>query len=117
MSNTVFGVETSFGIHVPDSPASTDSGSDVDISTEEVINDPSNSVKKKGRGKALKWEEHLVEDKTGFILYQSLGDVVHDAAVDTVDITRRVHATRGTWKHNPLFSTETNSRITAFRTQ
>ena len=81
MSNTVFGVETSFGIHVLDSPASTDSGSDVDISTEEVINDPSNSVKKKGRGKALKWEEHLVEDKTGFILYQSLGDVVHDAAI------------------------------------
>ena len=39
------------------------------------------SVKKKGRGKALKWEEHLVEDKTGFILYQSLGDVVHDAAI------------------------------------
>ena len=81
MPNTVFGVETSFGIHVPDSPALIDSGSDVDISTEEVIHDPSNSVKKKGRGKALKWEKHLVEDKTGSILHQSLGDVVHDAAI------------------------------------
>jgi hypothetical protein len=81
MSNTVFGVETAYGVDFPDHSVSTDSGSDVDTSTKEVLNDPSTIVKRKGRGKALKWEEHLLLDMTGFIVYPSLDDVRHDAAI------------------------------------
>ena len=90
MSNIVFGIETSFGDDVPDISASTDSGSDVEIPTEEVLKDLITSVKRKGRGKAVIWEEYLLKDNTGFIIYPSFADVLHDAAVSDYSKTSSV---------------------------